>query len=200
MAKYGIVARSRTETASLRQANNAEISSKTKEIVEGELLGDGNLHSRSVFSARYRHSSKYKEYLEWLRSQLGLECNSISKAKNDIAYYMATATYLDLYPLYKKWYVDGKKIIPFNLILTPTICLHWYLGDGSFDRAICRLATYNFSKSELEMTIFPQLAKFNPRFHKNGKYRRLALHPSFLDYIGNCPSAIKGLYGYKWPK
>ena len=58
--------------------------------------------------------------------------------------------------LYRKWYSQetGKKIVPKDLRLTPTILLHWFIGDGSVKRNGVRktvvLFTLNFSKEYVQ--------------------------------------------------
>ena len=59
--------------------------------------------------------------------------------------------------LYRKWYIleTGKKIVPKDLRLTPTILLHWFIGDGSVMRYGVKgtgiaLFTLNFSKEDVQ--------------------------------------------------
>lgn len=30
-----------------------------------------------------------------------------------------------------RWYPDGKKIVPPDLVITPIVLAHWFIGDGS---------------------------------------------------------------------
>lgn len=62
---------------------------------------------------------------------------------------------------YDRWYPHGsiKVSVPEDLELNPTVCLHWYMGDGSLD---CReqvkmfdinLHTENFNKQSIDILL-----------------------------------------------
>lgn len=38
---------------------------------------------------------------------------------------------------WKRWYVDGKKILPTDLKITPTVIRHWFAGDGRLTKDNC---------------------------------------------------------------
>jgi hypothetical protein len=105
-------------------------------------------------------------------------------------------------------YKDNKKIIPRDLEFTPTICLHWYLGDGSLTKPkkgkpYVRICTQGFSIDDVNFAV----QKFNDigipasrqpsgnsiRFLNKGNGGQ-----KFLDYIGRCPKEINNIYGYKF--
>ena len=110
--------------------------------------------------------------------------------------------------IYHNWYVNKIKIIPADLVLTPTICLLWYLGDGCLTNSSgysLFFATNCFSKTNLETQILSQMKKFEASLVSAGEFkeggnqyriyipRRHIKH--FLDYIGDCPVHF---YAYKW--
>jgi len=203
LKKYNLKSRNMSENASFRQAIHDDIEDRTKEIIFGELLGNGNLTSICDYSAYYQHSTNKKQYLEWLDVQLKLKSGIIHKIKKNI-YHFYTYSYSQLKVIHLQWYNNKIKAIPQNLILTPLMALHWYLGDGGkISKNIITIGTYNFHKNDLER-IMLQLHDFNPRLYyqcKNmpkGYGYRLAMNNNFLGWIGNCPEKIKDIYGYKW--
>lgn len=213
---YGLKARSASELHSKRQAQSNLLNPLIYEIIDGELLGDGSLQSCSIYSARYTHGSKYKDYLIWLFERLDFYGLSYSKKINTrnnkgvISYQTQTLSHVELASLKTKWYPFGRKVVPDNLVLTPTKCLHWYLGDGWLDEKRVVLCTYGFTLNNIQMllTQLNSLGDFNitlrnPRRTHNPQKSRgcgysLSLNSSFLDFIGNCPKEIEQIYGYKW--
>ena len=63
LIKFNIPRRSYSEAHHLRRKNNCVLSSEAIEWINGEMLGDGNLNSRSICSARFSYGSKYLEYI-----------------------------------------------------------------------------------------------------------------------------------------
>ena len=64
LKKYNISRRSDAESVHLRRANHCKLSKKAINWINGELLGDGCLLSRSPYSAKFLYSSKYLEYCQ----------------------------------------------------------------------------------------------------------------------------------------
>lgn len=205
------------------KVNHIILNSKLLEYVDGELLGDGyigeNKNKRrkgnygKVSSAFYRHSSKYKEYVEWLAqifSSLGLEYGEIRKRihKNTKSYTYTSRAYPELIDIRKRWYPNGKKIVPRDIKLTPIITRQWYIGDGHIDsdRHTPRISLFtcafdisdvNFLKQELEKIGIYCIIWYHrkyPYLQINDKQAII----NFFNYIGKCPEEIKDIYGYKW--
>jgi hypothetical protein len=53
-----------------------------------------------------------------------------------VSYKARTLSYLQFGVYRKKWYPNDLKTIPRDLKITPTILLHWYLGDGSLSKCV----------------------------------------------------------------
>jgi hypothetical protein len=210
---YGIKTRPISETASLRQSVSKQLTQKGIEVLNGELLGDGCLISRSVFSARYTHTNKHKEYLLWLKNILENEGVVFSESAvcgmdkgKYFNYGLRSRSQFELKPLFDRFY-PKEKIVPHDLELTPTSCLHWYLGDGSKPKnwkGVILLPLSFHVKSVLFLA--DQLKNFNPRVQKQYKGLgedygyQIVVNEDFLDYIGGCPAAIQSVYGYKFKK
>ena len=119
------------------QNNKIKLSSKALEIIEGELLGDGSLTSSRTNSS-FEHSTANIDYGKYLYKLLQKEVVPLGKpeilaGRNGGNPQFRTRTICNkiFTELRQKWYPFGKKIIPKDIKLTSTECLHWFLGDGS---------------------------------------------------------------------
>ena len=214
LSKAGIPKRDPGEFRHLAQANHRVLSKYALEFIEGELLGDGSLGSRSQWSAHYLHSSKYKEYIDWLAEKLlsfGIKQSGNIVIKHPsvghIAYSYKSLDYEELKPIRDEWYPQGKKIVPRDLVLTPLMVRQWYIGDGCLDtgkrgrRPSINLATYGFPiKDVIRLTSLLRELGFNARRQSSNNTIDISAYSvtRFLDWIGPCPSDIQGVYGYKW--
>ena len=222
MKKYNIPRRSSGEAIHLALGNHCNLSIKAIEFLNGELLGDGNLMSYSKWSARFKYSSKYKEYIQFISNKLnsfgikqsGKIIGRCSKGKNNSLlrkYYYNSRVYEDLLPLFKKWYPNGglgkcgNRVVPKDIKLTPLVCRQWYIGDGSLKRNKGRsrmpwvtLATCTFSISDVEWLV-KKLNKlgFKAARQPSGNTIYISTYSTkdFLKYIGKCPVKC---YQYKW--
>lgn len=179
-----------------------------KELIDGLLLGDGSLDKRAK-NARYRHSCKYKEYIEYVIKELskfGVFTETIYDKDNGYntgrVFQCYSKIHNELTIHYKRWYNNKKKILPSDLILTPLNLLHWYIGDGGFDsdkgylRQIS-IAAHSFSFEEREI-LCNKLRNFDLKVSntKNGKINITKKSiPLFLSIIGKCPVEC---YQYKF--
>ena len=211
MEKLNISRRSKSLTNHLMQKNEDIIlSQKAKDFINGELLGDGTVIQRSIYSAYYSHGSKYKEYLEWLIENFqswGIECMQIRKreCENYIGYYFATHDYPTFIEFRKRFYPNGKKIIPKNINLSPIVLRQFYIGDGGLIKSksgkfSIKLYTYGFSIKDVLflMVKLKELGIETTRQKSNIIHIGVKSAPKYLDYIGKCPEEIKDIYGYKW--
>ena len=193
---------------------------KERNILYGALLGDGCLciHKNGI-NAVFQYCSKSSEHTHYM----GEYMSRLSSSKSYYDYnYLDNRTNKRYYGTrfrtisnealtneYYKWYKDGKKHIPRDLILNSQICLIWYIGDGGVVHSnrseFIKLSTHCFSKEEQEEILLPQLSRFNPHLFvadrtKDGKPLYAIYIPrknmsDFLEYIGKCP--LKD-YEYKW--
>jgi len=211
--------------------NHLEISPYLRAMLEGELLGDGSItvawsNDNGYSSAKYSHGSKYREYLIWLSGEFssqGLEqagtiYRTIYKPKTTklgwrhnqyISYRYNTRTYPELVQFRERFYPDGKKIVPKDLILNPISARQWYIGDGSLNRQknagedsfSIGIATCGFDKYSV-VYLMDQLStlgiKVTHRLNNNTIYISTSSTADFLDWIGPCPPEIENIYGYKW--
>ena len=197
-----------------------QMSEYQRNILYGAMLGDGCLfQSKHGLNAQFMYTSKSEQHVQFVSD--AFKNISYKEGIKHAAYYdKRTGKTYERYtfrtisnPTFQherdKWYVDGKKTIPIDLILTPTICLIWYIGDGCISHSkntqYIKLATQCFSKEEQEKILIPQLQKFEAHLikadiSKNGEQQYFIYIPrrkikKFLEYIGPCPFSD---YQYKW--
>jgi hypothetical protein len=218
--KNNIRLRSIGEIAHLRLANHCNLSQEAIEWIDGELLGDGcltttakNKKSESKYcSVLFRYSSKHKEYIDYISNTLnsfgikqsGNIIKMVDKKTNSIHYKYNSKSYVELIPIYKKWYLSGKKKVPKDIELTPIVLKQWYIGDGSIIQRKKRnimpyiiLCTMGFL-AENVIELAKQLTKLGfkaSRFSDNTIYISAYSVKDFLEYIGLCPVDC---YQYKW--
>lgn len=209
--KFNISIRSRAERTSLAKTNHCNLSQKAIEWLDGELLGDGSLQSRNPYSANFVYGSKYLEYAQYVSNTLksfGIEQagkinKNYHKGTKGFTYHYNSRYYKELLSIRKKWYINGKKIVPQNIKLTPLTCRQWYIGDGSLSRqegrmSHIRLATNGFLIEDAEFLKNKLIELgFNTTRRNHGNRVAISAYSTkdFLDYIGKCPVKC---YQYKW--
>jgi len=204
-----IPVRSCSEAFHLYKANHCNLSKKAIEWINGELLGDGCLHKGSPYSASFKYASKYLEYTQYVSDTLksfGIEqignINIQNRKKAHYAFYQSRY-YVEFLLLRRKWYPEGKKIVPKDIKLTPLTCRQWFIGDGSLvhqnnQRPYIRFATFGFTVSDINLLV-EQLIKLGFKTNKELSYNRIHMSvysvKDFLNYMGKCPVKC---YQYKW--
>lgn len=211
LRKFNIPIRSYNLAHHLRQANHCNLSKEAINFINGELLGDGCLHSYSNYSALFGYNSKYLEYIQYIWKTLksfGIEITGkiykqYHKKQDYFSYHYSSLSYTELLLIRKQWYPNGKKIIPKYIELNPLILRQLYISEGSLEhprngRPRIRLATCGFSISDTERLV-KQLN--NLGFRTTRQLSRNIINIStystkdFLNYIGKCPVKC---YQYKF--
>jgi len=132
-----------------------------------------------------------------------------TEERNRTSYCGSTKVHLDFKRQRKRWYPDGKKRIPEDVLITPTSLLLWYLGDGSLDRfsgyiVLCTDG-YNLSEHQLlqhKLSLLSINAKIRGQYRTREKkyYHKLLITrknvKKFFDVIGYS-SPVK-CYNYKF--
>jgi len=206
LQKHGILVRRVLE-------HHVSLSPPALQFLEGELLGDGGLiYSSGQKSARFAYSSKHYDYLMWLASELqkmGIQqSGDLYKQTRGECYWWQYQSrhYRELATLKRRWYPEGKKVVPEDIELAPVVARQWYLGDGSLCRSRRQRAWIEFCTDGFALSCVRLLADklaalgFNVTFQpKKNRVRMSASSVSdFFDYIGPCPPEIEHVYGYKW--
>lgn len=217
LKRFNIDSRSRSEAVHLSVANHCNLSQKAIEWISGEMLGDGSIQSVSPYSAYFVYSSKHFEYIQYIKNTLklfGINGGNIIKryhtkertefAKQDYySYFYRSYCYVELFPFRKKWYPEGKKIIPKDLKLTPLTLKQHYIGDGSLihHKEGCpnlKLYTNGFTIPDTNWLV-QKLIKLGFKTMRQPSNNSIAISTystkDFLDYIGKCPVKC---YQYKF--
>lgn len=194
-----------------------------KQILIGELLGDGCLYKdkRCNNSKPYfRYTTKHLDYLYFLKKVLpSVSWGTIKKREHkkinkdgghSIHYELFSHVSDEFEYFYNMFYLDCKKILPDNLLITPTILRHWYIGDGTFgyfstgrNRRSWQMSIYSccFENDKLNEIVIEQLKNvgINAGITRQKKYYRIRVSSysieNFFKYIGECPVDC---YSYKW--
>jgi hypothetical protein len=193
---------------------------ETTQRIDGMVLGDACLHfyKKSRKTPGHTHSSKHKEYLEWLSSVVPyfvgrpiwfIDVYDKRTTKTYPRHWMRSLVNEDVTNAHARWYPEGKKRLPEELTITPLLLLHWFLDDGSVVDGLSGrrktrglyLASDDFTLEECE-----RLASWIERDtgipvkpHKNDANHRLYVPAryadGFLELIGPCPV---NCFAYKW--
>lgn len=209
--KHNIPIRSMAEGNHLSKTNHCNLTKEAKQWIDGELLGDGCLYPSSNYCVGFCSSSKYKEYAQYVSDTLNSfgikQCGKIIeqyyKEMDCYDYKYTSLTYPELMPIRKRWYPNGKKIIPKDLKLTPLVLRQELIGDGCLHiqtvaRPYITLSTCGFPIKDVDWLV-KELNKSG--FKATRRPSDNTIHISsystkeFLNYIGKCPVQC---YDYKW--
>lgn len=209
LRNHNIPIRSNSESKHIWQANHFDITNEFREWIDGELLGDGCLNSRSKYSARVKYSSKYLEYIDYIAESLkhfGIEQSGYIRKREPnpgaYSYHYTSKSYNELKDFHTRWYPNGKKIVPKDLKLTPVTLRQWYVGDGSLfanQNGIKSIRLYSCGFTDAEVYFLTKLLKglniIATKCANNCINISTKSVKGFLDYIGKCPVYC---YQYKW--
>ena len=172
---------------SLRYAKNIELSPEQKEILIGSLLGDSSLilHKGSKFPYfSTSHSEKQKEYVNHINEKFlspGArikKCtrNQIRKDGTQIQVYSCiTRCNQQFLPIYNQFYINKKKVIPFELLnttFTAKSLTYLFMDDGWYSVNSISLSLCGFEEKELDSFIQFLYDKFDLTFTKNKHFNK----------------------------
>ena len=178
MIRHNIPVRNKSESVSMATCtldiNKSFLTEEKLEWIDGFNLGDGYINfdkKRSdCLGARFSFGSVSKEWVEYAMSGLKeytprepKELGEIDKKHPRKTWSSSTLTHPDIVMQAKRWYPEGKKIVPEDVRVTPKSLLLWYLGDGSISKMgisfFIRLATCGFTPMEVDNILIPKLDK-----------------------------------------
>lgn len=206
MKKRGIPRRSNSDAIHLKNKNSVELSERAVHYLEGLILGDGHLYEHRR-SASYVHGDSSKKYLLFLFDTLekfglkGMGKIAKQRPKRTIVYHYRTKYYPELLNLRRKWYDNGRKIIPPDFKINPTSLFNWYIGDGTLSaRGTVVIESYTFSGEDLRR-IIAQLGNVGIKATlepSTGIYIRKESRKAFFQYILSGGDRIPPSYEYKF--
>lgn len=186
------------------KSNHINLSDNLVEFIEGLLLGDGCIVPGSPHkSARYSHGDSYEGYIKWLKGKLGefgME-GKLNYMEDGDTWLYRSKCYVELLELREKWYPDGEKKIPEDMVITPTKLFNWYIGDGTpYEKRGFEIITSKL-RGSLER-IKDQLANrgIEVTIVSHGLYVPKDSRSSFLNYVFSSDLDIPSCYKYKFPK
>ena len=127
------------------------------------------------------HAFRQKVYVDWKFKNLRNLVSSHPKARhgkgNRIAYRFTTRSLPQLTRFYKKFYKNGKKIIPTDLDLRPLSLAVWFMDDGSKSYRAAYLNTQKFDMNSLRRIIKLLKKRYGitARLNKDKGYYRLRI-------------------------
>lgn len=188
------------------------IDSFLHENLIGWILGDGGMRmSKTSLNPYFNYTDKkygHIQYVSKILDNYKITYN-ITHSKISQCYQLQSESLIDFHYYYNLFYGyiglnennQKRKILP-NIILTPTILLNWYIGDGSSSKQNKSFNNRGSISCKYKNEFI--LKQFNELFdvvkcYKNGEchtyhFSNKALK-KLLEFIGECPVND---YKYKW--
>jgi hypothetical protein len=199
--KHDIERRGRNE----RRKNWVDPSNALIESLEGGLLGDGYMgQPNDGGGAYYQEADSTRQYLEWLQNHYeshGVD-GWIGRTNGFTNWRYTSNKYMDLVPIWERWYGTGEKKIPDNFEITPTKMLLWYVGDGwlseSHGEPVVGIAGFDLA-DRFDMVVSQLRDRgITASVDKQGIRIWSESHVDFFEYIQQSDVGIPDGYGYKF--
>jgi hypothetical protein len=198
-----------------------------EEVITGTLLGDAMMNIWNEKSEKsYPKFRKRNKFYDHVLCVANILCGIAGKerikeewhntnGKWHQCFCFSTLSHKELKPYFNKWYPENNnfiKLVPRDIILTPTVLLHWFLDDGSaywrrkesvIKQVVITMCSESFSKEDQEWLCNKMREKFNLKCrvkpYSDGTGWRIEFPQSqaklFYEIIG--PSPVASL-AYKW--
>lgn len=188
--------------------SNNKILNVCRDYFDGLLLSDGSYISQALKTGYYSQVCMCKEWLNIIKDYFmynNIKC-TLNSGRLDygfggcsLLYQLISLPYIEFKIERCRWYPDGVKIVPKDIILTPECVINWYLGDG--DNQV-KLATMGFDIDSL-MFLSDLLNSTIDIQSYVDKYKRINIlklrdKRIFFNYIRDCN--IPSCYAYKFPE
>ena len=150
-------------------------------IIIGCLLGDGSMRCKTNALLEINHSVKQKAYVDWKYKKLRSLVSSPPKARRGkgkrIAYRFTTRSLPKLTHFYRKFYRNGRKIIPNDLILHPLSLAVWFMDDGCKSYRAVYFNTQKFDNNSATkmINLLKDAYGIIARLNKDKQYYRLRI-------------------------
>jgi len=177
-------ARRITYSNEIRNLKKLSFSEIQKEVIVGNLLGDGHLcqnWSGTNFRLKIGQAKKQEDYVSWkydILKDFVLTAPKLHVSTNSVRF--ATISHPELTNFHNIFYQGKKKIIPKNIgeYLSPLTLAVWFMDDGNVAKQSGKvkgfhLNTQSFTENEnLELLNFFHSIDIDGAMEKNhGKYR-----------------------------
>ena len=197
--------------------NNVILTPELSEFIDGWMLSDLCIFARKQDpqSAKVEFGSKHRDCVIWMASKLaehGIEQSGtiyehcLPERESKFSYSYQSRAYQDLLEVRNRWYrSDRKKIVPRDIVLTPNVVRHWFIGDGCLScpinsRPRIFIGTDGFPEDDVCFLVgmLKDIGIKTSRQKCNSIYIHVRSAQDFLDYIGPCDKGLEHLYYYKW--
>ena len=145
--------------------NSLSLTDRQKSIIVGSILGDGTLRlgKRAInVNLKIEHGLAQQEYVRWkyniLRNWVFTEPKISYRYRDNREKYPKSLWFRTIrHPLltdfYKRFYKNGKKIIPedIELDIDRLALAVWVMDDGSLSRKNIDISTYSFTEPEINL-------------------------------------------------
>jgi len=194
------------------------ISTPQKEVIIGNILGDGYLEFNGCVGTRLqiKQALKSRDYVFWLYIKFQNLCNQKPKFRKDARqWYFSTRALKNLTAFHELFYKGGKKVIPdniFKLLTSPLSLAVWYMDDGTLDyrpgyHCSFSIATHSFSLNEAQKLVdvlknnFCVEANVHNNFMRGIRYPRIYIGKRGRDrFIELVSPFILDCFKYKLPQ
>ena len=186
------------------------------ETMDGLIISDGSISNKDgQIYHRFSIASSQEEFMNYCRNKLlclnpsevsGREALGYARNKGyeKSAYGFSTSFHPDITKQRIRWYINGKKIIPNDIRITPLMLKMWYYGDGSIvndkisNTCTLRLSTDGFTSQEVNFLIQQLELQIGIKsVNADGRIRlRTESISKFFSYIGRKPEIL--CYSYKF--
>ena len=155
--------------------NSLFLTDEQKSVIVGSILGDGTLRvgeGAINVNLKIEHGLAQQEYVLWkyqiLKNWVFTEPKISYRYRDNGEKYAKSLWFRTVrHPLltdfYKRFYKDGKKIIPkdINREVNPLVLAIWIMDDGCLSQNIIDISTYSFTEAEINLLIKLFSEKFN---------------------------------------
>lgn len=190
-----------------------------KQIIDGMLLSDGSLYKFATpaltLTTIHKAFAEHFQTILPFSSRIDFTPASTRHRKDGKIisckplYFYKSHVDCSLHYFYNRWYND-KKVIPVNLVITPSVLLYWFLGDGFslVYPGTQKLHTIGLSTNGFTLEENEHLSELLKVAHPNlkalvkphmGSHRLMFTTQkamgAFYDFVDSCPIEC---FLYKW--
>lgn len=140
------------------------LTDRQRQLLEGMLLGDAHLErqsGRAVARLKIEHSQsqaayvdwKYHEWRDWVLTPPSVRRKTSRPGTQSLNIGFSTLSHGELEEVRQRFYPEGRKVVPFDVMVTPLSLAVWFMDDGSRKSRECRglyLNTQGFSALGVE--------------------------------------------------
>jgi len=159
------------------------LTEEQKSVLIGSLLGDGTLRlGEGAINVNFKveHGLAQKDYVFWkynifqpwvfTEPKISYRYKE-SRERYAKSWWFRTVRHPILTDFRKRFYENGKKIIPFDIVkdLNNLAMAVWVMDDGCLSRNTLDISTYSFTLPEVELLIEALKSKFDlrARYHRD---------------------------------